>query len=66
MESSKRIDKDTFKQIFRENWDDFKIKYPRYSSVYYDEVINKMLFCGDVVSGYSIYRCIHCGLEEKK
>ena len=66
MEPSKRIDKDTFKQIFRDHWADFRSKYPKYSSVYYDEVIEKMLLCGDVVSGYSIYRCINCGLEEKK
>jgi hypothetical protein len=66
MEPNIRIDKDIFKQIFRDNWGNFRRKYPRYSSVYYDEVIKKMLFCGDVVSGYSIYRCINCGLEEKK
>ena len=66
MESSKRIDKETFKQIFRDNWDNFRSEYPKYSGVYYDEVIKKMLYCGDVVSGYSVYRCSNCGLGEKK
>ena len=66
MGSKSSIDKETFKQIFRDHWEDFKNKSPRYRAPYYDEVIKKMLNCGDVLSGYSLYVCSECGLEEKK
>lgn len=60
-----RIDKENFKQIFRENWNEFIKENPEYNSPYYGEVIEKMLNCGYVVSGYSVYVCSHCGSEEK-
>lgn len=66
METKSRIDKEVFKQIIRDHWKEFKRICPRYSDPYYDEVIKKMLNCGDVISGYSMYVCSECGLEEKK
>ena len=57
------IDKDQFKQIFRDHWPEFKNTYPRYNTLYYDEVINKMLDCGDPQKmGYAGFRCLSCGL----
>ncbi len=56
------IDKDQFKQIFRDHWPEFKNTCPRYSTLYYDEVINKMLDCGDPQKmWYAGFRCLSCG-----
>jgi hypothetical protein len=56
------IDKATFKQIFREHWDEFKQAYPRYDRPEYDHVVQKMLACGDPEKrGFVPYRCCSCG-----
>jgi len=56
------IDKQTFKKIFHNHWDAFKAAAPRYNSPYYDEVVNKMLDCGDPDKmGFALYRCTSCG-----
>jgi hypothetical protein len=56
------ISKSTFKQIFIDHWDTFKQENPRYNIAYYDEVIRKMLDCGDPEKmGYAKYRCLCCG-----
>lgn len=56
-------EKNIFKQIFVDGWDEFKQKYPRYKEV--DEVVKKMLGCGDPSNGYSIYKCPGCGEEHR-
>lgn len=56
------IDKNTFKQIFRDHWEDFKAAWPRYDTNYYDTVVQKMLDCGDPEKmGFVQYRCTYCG-----
>lgn len=57
------IDKNTFKQIFRDHWDTFTATNPSlYGSGYHDEVVQKMLDCGDPEKmGFAQYRCTHCG-----
>ena len=56
------IDKNTFKQIFQDHWDEFKAAYPRFDSPQYNEVVQKMLDCGDPEKmGYVQYRCLNCG-----
>jgi hypothetical protein len=51
-----------FHQIFVEHWDGFKRVYPRYDKRYYDELVDKMLGCGNPAKmGYTEYRCLHCG-----
>jgi len=56
------IDKATFKKIFRDHGDGFKQIRPRYDSDYYDQVIQKMLDCGDPEKmGFVQYRCCSCG-----
>ena len=56
------IDKTTFKQIFREHWDEFQQAYPRYAGDEYDAVVQKMLACGDPEKmGFGPYRCCSCG-----
>lgn len=62
--TGKHISKSTFKQIFIDHWETFKQKNPRYNIAYYDEVISKMLDCGNPEKmGYAKYRCPHCGLS---
>lgn len=61
-----RTDKDTFKQIFRDHWDAFKAKYPRFDTTDYDGAVQKMLDCGDPVKmGYVQYRCLFCGEKRR-
>src|SRR5712692_7211964 len=51
-----------FKQIFADHWDGFNRLYPRYNQRYYDELVHKMLGCGDPEKiGYIAYRCLQCG-----
>ena len=60
-----RVDKDTFKQIFRDHWEPFQQHQPRYQDRHVQAVIDKMLGCGTVEAGYTTYLCPHC-LEEKR
>jgi hypothetical protein len=53
------------KDIFSENWGSFKKKYPAYDNEYYDEIVRKMLGCGDPANGYIEYRCGHCGNDRR-
>jgi len=39
-------DKNIFKQIIEENWEDFKKKYPSYNKPYYEEVIKRHCYVG--------------------
>jgi hypothetical protein len=50
--------KNVFKQIFIDGWAAFKQAHPRYASV--DEVVQKMLGCGDPKNGHSLYVCPNC------
>ena len=60
-----RVDKDTFKQIFRDHWGPFQQRHPRYQDRHVQAVIDKMLGCGTLEAGYTTYLCPHC-LEEKR
>src|SRR5207247_5001240 len=60
-----RVDKDTFKQIFRDHWKTFQQHQPRYQDRHVQAVIDKMLGCGTLEAGYTTYLCPHC-LEEKR
>ena len=56
------IDRAIFKQIFEEHWDAFKASCPRFDTPYYDEVIGKMLDCGDPEkTGWAEFTCLSCG-----
>ena len=51
-----------FKQIFAEHWDGFTHAHPRYQTPYYDNLVAKMLACGNPEQmGYVEYRCLQCG-----
>ena len=60
-----RVDKDTFKQIFRDHWEPFQQSHPRYQDRHVQAVIDKMLGCGTLEAGYTTYLCPHC-LAEKR
>jgi len=47
-----RIDKETFKQIFRNHWEAFQQRYHRYQREEVHEGIEKMLGGGDPASSY--------------
>jgi Putative transposase/Transposase zinc-binding domain len=50
------------KEIFTEHWEGFKQFRPRYNTPYYDDLVDKMLRCGNPDQMGSIeYRCLHCG-----
>ena len=55
-----RVDKATFKQIFRDCGEAFWQRYGHSFDANVREVVDKMLGCGDLASGYSTYRCEHC------
>ena len=51
-----------FKEVFTEHWEGFKQFRPRYDTPYYDDLVGKMLRCGNPDQmGYIEYRCLHCG-----
>jgi len=59
---SPTVDKNTFKQIFRDHWDAFNVRYPRFDTPHYNTVVQRMLDCGDPERmGYVQYRCLRCG-----
>jgi hypothetical protein len=58
MATSCQTHKNVFKQIFADGWEDFKRKHPRYEAV--DEVVQKMLGCGEPAKGHAVYLCPDC------
>ena len=46
-----RVDKDTFKQIFRDHWEPFQQSHPRYQDRHVQAVSDKMRGCGTPESG---------------
>src|SRR6266446_6982751 len=51
-----------FKQIFADHWEPFQRAHPRYQTAYYDDLVAKMLHCGNPEKmGYIAYRCLQCG-----
>jgi len=58
MAVSRHIAKNRFKQIFADGWEAFKHQHPRYEAV--DDLVRKMLGCGDPANGYAVYVCPDC------
>jgi len=50
--------KNVFKQIFTDGWPAFLRRHPRYVAV--DDVVQKMLGCGDPAKGHALYLCPEC------
>jgi hypothetical protein len=60
-----RVDKNTFKPIFRDHWGPFQPRHPRSQDRHGQAVIDQRLGCGPPEAGDPTYRCPHC-LEEKR
>lgn len=58
--------KTEFKKIFLEHWDDFKNKHAGYNEEHYDQIVGKMLGCGDAQNGYTEHRCMSCGEDVRR
>ncbi len=55
-----RFERDNIlKRIFKDGWKEFKQNNPRYEEV--DEVVQKMMGCGNSENGYATYVCEDCG-----
>ncbi|MCP5003644.1 MAG: hypothetical protein GY941_06770 [Planctomycetes bacterium] len=51
-----------FKDIFSDHWEGFKREHSRYDTNYYNELVQKMLSCGNPEEmGYIEYLCQSCG-----
>ncbi|MEA2000034.1 MAG: transposase [Euryarchaeota archaeon] len=59
--STRKIDKETFRDIFKAHWSGFKARYPFYNRAQYEDAVQKMLGCGKEEGGYSEYICLRCG-----
>ena len=46
------------KRIFEDGWKEFKQNNPRFEGI--DEVVGKMLGCGNSENGYATYICEDC------
>jgi hypothetical protein len=60
------FDRDKLKEIFRVHWKSFQETFSRYGEDRYDEVVQKMLGCGDAKNGYATYMCGECGGEQRR
>ncbi len=63
MVKRRKARRNKLKEIFRDGWEEFKGKYQRYEEV--DEVVQKMLGCGDVANGYAMNLCPDCHEEHR-
>jgi hypothetical protein len=62
MDVKERGDWNQFKQIFFDHWEGFKRVHHFYNKGYYDELVERMLGCGNPEQmGYIEYRCMCCG-----
>jgi hypothetical protein len=62
MELEDRQDWSVYKQIFADHRDGFKEEHHLYDKEYYNDLVEKMLSCGNPRQmGYIEYRCVSCG-----
>ena len=62
MDIKERGDWNQFKQIFFDHWEGFKRLHHFYNKRYYDDLVERMLACGNLEQmGYIEYRCLRCG-----
>ena len=62
MRAEERQHWSVYKQIFADHWEGFKQRHPEYAKEYYNELVEKMLNCGNPEQmGYIEYRCMSCG-----
>jgi hypothetical protein len=59
-------DRDMFKRIFHDQWEEFKGKRPQYNTEQYNNPVQKMFGCGDEFNGYSEHICMYCGRDRRR
>ena len=59
-------DKEIFRRIFLEHWDNFKVMHQSYDCEQYEEPVQKMLNCGKESGGYCEYICMQCGQDLRR
>ncbi len=64
--TDEKQDKEIFRTIFVENWDEFKDNNPSYDSAQYEELVQKMLNCSKESGGYCEYICMKCGRDLRR
>lgn len=58
---AEKKEKNIFKRIIGENWEEFKKSYPQFAQAQYEDAVKKMLGCGEEENGYACYVCSSCG-----
>ena len=61
-----KSDKEIFRTIFVNHWDEFKLRNPEYDQPQYEVPVQKMLGCGKESNGYSEYICLDCGKDLRR
>ncbi len=61
-----KLDKEIFRAIFVNHWDEFKIQNPKYDQSQYEDPVQKMFGCGKDSNGYSEYICMDCGKDIRR
>lgn len=57
--------KNRFLQIFADQWDSFKQKYPKFDTRHYNKQVGAVLKCADPQFGFRQYMCLQCGKDSK-
>jgi len=55
-----------YTKIFKKHWIEFKQNKQSYATADYDEVVSKMINCGDPKFGYIEYGCTYCGEQKHR
>jgi len=66
LKDDEKKDKNVFKRIFEDNWEEFKKSNQKYDREQYNKVVEKMLKCGTELGGYAEYRCMECGQDFRR
>lgn len=64
--TDQKKDKEIFRRIFLDNWDNFKDRHPAYACDQYEVPVQKMLNCSKESGGYSEYICMKCGRDLRR
>lgn len=66
LSQNEKLDKEIFRTIFVNHWDEFKALNLKYDQPQYEDPIQKMLGCGKESNGYSEHICMDCGKDIRR
>ena len=52
-------DKEIFRTIFLDHWDEFKVRHPKYDHSQYEDPVQKMFGCGKESNGYDLFNTLN-------